>query len=160
VGPVFLFDVGVIVFVVSSTSGELDGLFSLGKVSEEVVVEELGAVVRIEAKQGEGQGSFDIFDLFQDVSFSFPPDGPLFGPAGGDIDAVQGIDEGASEGFSAMGDGIGFEEAGAGLVPLVGLDGDVFSEERSWFGGATASFLILETDGTEESIDGCWGDAV
>ena len=28
-----------------------------------------------------------------------------------------------------MGDGIGFEEAGAGLVPLVGLDRDVFSKD-------------------------------
>jgi len=32
-GPVLLFDVGVIVFVVGSASGELDGLFSLDKVS-------------------------------------------------------------------------------------------------------------------------------
>ncbi len=53
-GPVFLFDVGIIVFVVSSASGGEDGLFSLGKVSQEVMIEELGAVVRIEAEQGEG----------------------------------------------------------------------------------------------------------
>jgi hypothetical protein len=57
-----------------------------------------------------------------------------------------------------MGDGIGFEEAGVGLIPLVGLDGDMFSEKSPWLGGGTASFLVLETDGTEESIDGCWGD--
>jgi hypothetical protein len=59
-----------------------------------------------------------------------------------------------------MGDGIGFKEAGAGLVPLVGLDGDIFSEEGSWFGRGTASFLVLGTDGTEESIDGSCRDAV
>ena len=147
-GPVFLFDMGVIVFVVSTASGELDGLFSLGKVSQEVVIEKLGAVVRIEAKQGERQGSFDIFDLFQDVTFSFTPDGPLFGPTGGDINTVKGISEHAGEGLSAMGDGIGFEETGAGLVPLVGLDGNVISEESPWFSGGTASFLIPETHGT------------
>jgi hypothetical protein len=160
VGPVFLFDVGVIVFVVGSASGELDGLFSLGKVSQEVVIEEFGSVVTIETEQWEGQGSFDIFDLFQDVGFSLTPEGALFGPAGGDIHAVEGVGEGAREGFSAMGDGISFEEAGVGLVPLVGLDGDAFSEESSWLGGGTASFLILDTDGTEESIDGCCRDAV
>jgi hypothetical protein len=159
-GPVFLFDMGVIVFVVSTASGELDGLFSLGKVSQEVVIEKLGAVVRIEAKQGERQGSFDIFDLFQDVSFSFTPDGSLFGPAGGDIDAVQGVGEHAREGLSAMGDGIGFEEAGTGLVPLVGLDGDVISQQRAGFSGGTASFLILDTDGTQEAIDRCCRDAM
>jgi len=97
--------------------------------------------------------------LFQDVGFSFPPDGTLFGPAGGDVDAVQGIGEGAREGFTAMGDGIGFEEAGAGLVPLVGLDGDVFSEEGTGFRGGPASFLILDTDGSQEAIDGCRRDA-
>jgi len=158
-GPVFLFDVGVIVFVVRAASSELDGLFSLDKVSKEVVIEKLGSVVRIEAEQEEGQGSFDIFDLFQDVSFSFTPDGALFGPAGGDIDAVNGIGEGAGEGFTAMGNGIGFEETWAGLVPLVSLDGDVLSEERSGFSGGTASFLILGTDGTQESIDGSCRDA-
>lgn len=160
VGPVFLFDVGVIIFVVSSASGELDGLFSLGKMSEEVMIEKLGSVVTIEAKQGERQGSFDIFDLLQDVTFSFSPDGSLFSPAGGDIDAVNGIGEHAREGLSAMGDGIGFEEAGAGLVPLVGLDGDVFSKEGFWLGGGAASFLILGPDGAEESVNGCCRDAV
>jgi len=160
VGPVLLFDMGVIVFVVSTASGELDGLFSLDKVSQEVVIEKLGSVVRIEAEQWEGQGSFDIFDLFQDVSFSFTPDGTLFGPAGGDIDTVKGISEHAREGLSAMGDGVGFEEAGPGLVPLVGLDGDVISEQSTGFSGGTASFLILDTDGMQESIDSCCRDAV
>ena len=124
------------------------------------MVEELGAVVGIEAKQWEGQGSFDIFDLFQDVTFSLTPDGTLFGPSGGDIDAVQGIGEGAREGLPAMGDGIGFEESGVRLVPLVGLDGDMLSEEGPGFSSATASFLILDTDGTQESIDSSCGDAM
>jgi hypothetical protein len=159
-GPVFLFYVSVIIFVIGSASGEADGLFSLGKMSEEVVIEELGSVVAIEAKQGERQGCFNIFDLLQDITFSFSPDGSLFGPAGGDVDAVNRIGEGAAEGFSTMGDGIGLKEAGSGLVPLVGLDGDVSSEKGSWLGGATASFLVLDTDGTEEPIDGCWRDAV
>ena len=158
--PVFLFDMSVIVFVVGTASGEVDGLFSLDKVSQEVVVEKLGAVVRIEAEQGKGQGSFDIFDLFQDIRFSFPPDGPLFGPSGGDIDAVQGIGEGAREGLPTMGDGVGFEESRVRLVPLVGLDGDMLSEEGPGFSSATASFLILDTDGTQESIDSSCGDAM
>jgi hypothetical protein len=58
-----------------------------------------------------------------------------------------------------MGDGIGFEEAWVGLVPLVGLDGDVFSEKGSWFGSGTVSFLVLGTDGAQDSIDGCCRDA-
>lgn len=53
-GPVFLFDVGVVVFVVGAGAGKLDGMFSLGEVTEEVVVEEFGAVVAVEAEEGEG----------------------------------------------------------------------------------------------------------
>jgi len=83
----------------------------------------------------------------------------LFGPAGGDIDAVDGIGEGAREGFSTMGDSIGFEKAGVGLIPLVGLDGDMFSEKGSWFGSGAASFLVLGTEGAQDSIDGCCRDA-
>ena len=37
-GPVFLFDVGVIVFVVSSAAGKFYGYFSLGEMAEQVVV--------------------------------------------------------------------------------------------------------------------------
>ena len=53
-GPVFLFDVGVVVFVVGAGAGELDGLFSLGEVTEEVVVEEFRAVVAVKAEEGKG----------------------------------------------------------------------------------------------------------
>ena len=40
-GPVFLFYVGVIVFVIGSAASESYGVCSLGKVSEEVMVEKL-----------------------------------------------------------------------------------------------------------------------
>ena len=48
--PVFLFDVGVVVFVIGSASGELDGLFSFGKVPLKVMVEELASIIAIEAE--------------------------------------------------------------------------------------------------------------
>jgi len=48
-GPVFLFDVSVVLFVVGAAAGELDGFGSLGEVAEEVVVKEFGAVIAVEA---------------------------------------------------------------------------------------------------------------
>ena len=54
-GPVFLFYVGVIVFVIGTASGELDGAVSVAKMSQQVVVEELGAVIAIEAEERKGQ---------------------------------------------------------------------------------------------------------
>ena len=52
-GPVFLFDMSVIIFVVGSGASKLDGRFSLREMFEEVIVEELTAVIAIEAEQGE-----------------------------------------------------------------------------------------------------------
>lgn len=89
---------------------------------------------------------------------AFSPDGSLFGPGGGDIDEVEGIGEGAGEGVAAVGDGVGFEEAGVGLVPLVGLDGDLFAEEGTGFGGGVASFFVVDAGGGEDAVDGGWGD--
>jgi len=144
VGPVFLFDVGVVIFVIGPAAGELDRFFSLFKVAIEVVVEEFGSVVAVEAEEGEGQRSFDVLDLLEYGSFSFPPDGSLFGPAGGDVHAVDGVGEHTGEGIAAMGYGVGFEEAGVGFIPLVGLDGDLVAEEGSGFGGGAASFFVLD----------------
>ena len=53
-----------------------------------------------------------------------------------------------------MGDGIGFEETGARFVPLVRFDRDVFSDEGSRFGGGSASFLIFDSSGKKESVNG------
>ena len=71
----------------------------------------------------------------------------MFGPGGGDIDGIEGISEHAGEGLAAVGDGVGFEKAGAGFIPLVGLDGDLVSEEGAGFGGGAAPFFILDAAG-------------
>ena len=101
-GPVFLFDVGVIFVVVGAAAGELGGRFFLGEVVVEVVVEEFGSVIGVEAEQGEREGLFNILDLFEDAGFAFAPDGSLFGPAGGDIDNIEGIGKHAGEGVAAV----------------------------------------------------------
>jgi hypothetical protein len=117
-GPVFLFDMGVIVFVVSSASGELDGLFSFGKVSLEVIIEELSAVVAIEPEDRKRESVFDILDLFQDTCFTLSPDSSLFGPTGSDVYEVDGIDIHSGGGITAMGNSIGFEEARGETRPI------------------------------------------
>jgi hypothetical protein len=52
-----------------------------------------------------------------------------------------------------MGDGVSFEETGSGFIPLVGFDGDMFSDEGSRFGGGSASFFIFDPSGKKESVD-------
>jgi len=95
-----------------------------------------------------------VFDLFEDVGFAFSPDGSLFRPGGGNVHAVDGIGEHTREGLAAMGDGVGFEETGARLIPLVGFDRDMFSDQGSRFGGSSPSFFIFDPSRKEEAVDG------
>ena len=142
-GPVFLFHMGVVILVIGSASGELDGAFSLGEMTQQMVIEELRSVIAIESEEAEGQSVLDMVDLFEDAGFSLSPDRSLFAPAGGDIDTVNGVGEHPREGWATVGDAVGFEKTGARFVPLVGLDGDMFFQEGSWFGGGSASFSVL-----------------
>jgi len=59
-----------------------------------------------------------------------------------------------------MGDGIGFEKTGAGLIPLVGLEGDVLSEKGPGFGGSPPSLLVLGSDRGSEPIESSWGNSL
>ena len=78
----------------------------------------------------------------------------MFSPAGGDVGAIEGVSEHAQEGGTAVGDSVGFEEAGARFVPLVGFDGDLVTEEGTWFGGGASSFFVMAADGEKDSVDG------
>ena len=119
-----------------------------------MVIEELASIVAIKAKQGKGQSLFDLFDLFEGIGFPFAPDGPLFSPAGSNVDAVDGIGEHAREGVSAMGDGVGLEKARFGLIPLMGFDRDLSSQEGTGFGCGPTMLSVLASGGAEETVDG------
>ena len=75
-----------------------------------MIVEELASIIAIEAEDGEREGFFDVFDLFQYSCFALSPYGTLFGPAGSDIYEVDGIGVHSESGISAMSNRIGFEE--------------------------------------------------
>src|SRR5512135_3467379 len=144
-GPVFLFHMSVIVLMVRSASSELHGLISLVKVSHQMPIQELRAVIAVKSEQRKRQGVFDILDLPEDVCFAFAPDGSLFGPAGGHIDGVEGIGKLAEETLPTMGDGIGLQESRLGLIPLVGFNGDLFSQEGAGFGGGSSPASVFDS---------------
>jgi hypothetical protein len=56
--------------------------------------------------------------------------------------------------LAAVGDGVGFKEARARFVPLVGFDGDMFSDKGTRFGGGSASFFIFDPSREKEAVDG------
>src|SRR5512136_569947 len=142
-GPVFLFHMSVIVLMIRPASGKLHGLVSLVKVPHQMPIQELRAVIAVKSKQRERQRVFDVLDLPQDVCFAFAPDRSLFCPARGNIDGVDGIGELAQERVPTMGDRIGLQESWLGLIPLVGLNGDLFSQEGARFRGGSSPAPIL-----------------
>lgn len=73
----------------------------------------------------------------------------MFGPAGGVIDAVEGVGEHTGEGFAAMSCGIGFGKTGARLLPLVDLDGDLVSEDIR-FVSIASSFGMVDAGGAKD----------
>ena len=62
-GPVFLFDVCVIILVVRAGASDLDGLFAVLEVADEMPVEEFGAVVAVKAENREREAGFDVLEL-------------------------------------------------------------------------------------------------
>ena len=157
-GPVFLFDMGVVIFAVRAAAGEVDGLGAVEEMTHEVVVEELRSVVAVKAEELEGERLFDVTELFEDIGFAAAPDGALFAPSGGDVDTVDGIGELTSHGLPAVGDGVGFQEPGPGLVPLVSGHGDLVTEQGAWFGGAAPTVAVVNANGFEQPVDGSGRD--
>ena len=91
-----------------------------------------------------------MMDLFQNACFAFSPDRPLFGPPGGDIDAIYGKGKHASHRVSTMGHGVSFQKAWSGFIPLVGFQGDLFLQKSAGFGSGPASFFILAANGFQQ----------
>ncbi len=154
VSPVFLFDMGIVILVVGSASGKLDGAFPVAEVAYQMVIEELCSVVSVEAKDGKGQRFFHVLDLFEDTPFSLPPDSTLLSPPRSDIDEVDGIDIHAGGRFPAVSHRIGLEEARPRFVPLVGSNGDLLSQERTRLCGGSSPRCVLAPDWLQETVHG------
>ena len=61
--PVFLFDVGVVIFFVRAGSRELDRVLTILEVANKVPIEKLGAVVAVKAEDREREAGFDVLKL-------------------------------------------------------------------------------------------------
>ena len=88
--PVLLLDVGVVVLLVGSGPSEGDVL--LLAIGKEVVVDELAAVVRIRAQQGEGEGLADLVDGAHHPLLALAQEGASGYPPGGDVNGAEGVE--------------------------------------------------------------------
>src|ERR1035437_2524317 len=112
-GPVFLLDVSIVILVISPASSKLDWLFSLHEVSQQVIVQEFGAIVTVESFQIKRESLFDVFYLLENISFSFAPYSSLLSPSGSDINAVDGECKHPSHRVAAVSNRIGLQKSGA-----------------------------------------------
>src|SRR5512143_82641 len=152
--PVFLLHMSIIVLMIGSASSKLYGLLSLMKVLHQVPIQKLRAVIAVKPEQREWQRVFNILDLLEDLGFTFAPDCSLFSPAGPNIHGVDRIGKLAQKSLPAMGDGIGLQEPWFLLIPLVGLNRDLFSQESARFSRASPPALIFHSARFEKSIQG------
>ena len=157
VGPVLLFDMGVVIFFVGSGSSKLDGLRSILEVSDEMPLEELGTVVAVKAEDIKGQRSLDGNNLLQDATLSFTPDSALLSPSGGDISDIETEDKLSRHRVATVSDGIGLQEARSCLIPLIGFDRDMLLEQLTWLGGGESLALNTQSLLDKQPIDGARG---
>ena len=105
-------------------------------VAKQVVVDEFGAVVRVDSLEREGQGAADIVQGVDDAHLAFTHDGAGFAPSGVDVGEVQRIDEFARGVRAGVGDEVDLAGAGFVHIPMVGLDGNVVFQKSARFGAA------------------------
>jgi hypothetical protein len=134
---VLLFDETVIILLVGSGAGEGDVAGSLGPESEQVGIEELTAVVRMDLADGEGQM---VEDMAEGITHDQPgatQDSTTLTPAGSDVDHLEGMDIVTRGGRITEMDQVHLEVVRLGSIPGDTPHGDTLGE-RSRSGGALA----------------------
>jgi hypothetical protein len=100
-GVVFLFDVTAIVLAERTASGEGD--FGVFAEAEEVAVDELRAIIGVEAEHGKGEFTLDVMECLQDPHQGFSAKSARFGPSCGNIGGIQGLEKVAVTGAAVVG---------------------------------------------------------
>ncbi len=151
VRPVLLLDVGVVILLVRAPARELD-LLGL-TVPIEMVVDELGAVVRVDPPEAEGEDLSNLLQGRLDAGFAATEDGAGFHPGRVDVGHVQRMGELAIGPVAGVGHQVELGEAGGGHVPVVGLQRDVVLEEGPGLGPAIAARRELPLGRREAPVD-------
>ena len=90
-GEIFLFDMGIVIFLVRPATGELDTL--LIAESLEMVVDKLRTIIRIHAQQFERQSLFNVLHGAEHPDLAFPHHRTAFHPGGVDVGDVERVQE-------------------------------------------------------------------
>ncbi|WIY81382.1 hypothetical protein QQ658_07420 [Propionimicrobium sp. PCR01-08-3] len=89
-----------------------------GAPAQQVVVDEFGAVIGVDAGDVERESEVELVQSGGHDAFAFGSDSDGFGPAGGDVGGVQAVMELAVVVAAFVADQVDLDEAGDGVVPL------------------------------------------
>ena len=140
---VFLFDVGVVVFFVRAGAGELYFAMrgSTPAKAPEMVVDELGPVVGIDAFQVKGQARLDGACAVDNGFFGFAKNSLFFVPSGMNVHRIEGVKKVTGGAGARVGDEVDFQEPGPMNVPEVCANGDHVFEQGARLGCAIETFF-------------------
>jgi len=155
-GPVFLLDMGVVVFFVGPAAGEVD--LAIRTVFFDMVVDELAAVVDVQPSEGKGEPQAHLFQSVHDASLSFPQNGPAFGPGGDDVGQVESVEELALAAASAVRDQVHLDPAGLVDIGKLSPQRNLVPQQCSGFGPAIEPPFHGRLLIPEPAIDGAGAD--
>ncbi len=118
-GPVLLLAMRVVVFLVRTSSRELDRLPCAPSLP--MPVDEFRSVVRVPAQKAEGQHPCDLLQGLLHSGLPLPQQGPRLRPGGLHVGDVQRIAELSFARIPGMRDPIDFREAGRRYLPTIRL---------------------------------------
>lgn len=139
----------------SELNAGLPSAQALGQIAPEVVIEELAAVVAIEAQEPKRQGPFHVLRGRQHPCGALVPDRPAFRPAAENVGIRKAPDEVASQAGSAVRHAVGFQISWLSQIPRAGPNGDLRLKQTPRLGPAAAPPGILGSRSTQEPIQGC-----
>ena len=153
-GPVLLLDVGVVILAIGPAAGKgYLAPWPAGEVLIKRPVEELAAVVGVEAFQSKRCLVLDVPQVVQDGAGAFVPNRAQLGPAAVKVGKREGIDEIAGRGVATMRDGVGFDMTWRGGIRRTAAGGNAMAQEGARFGGRQASAWITHAHRPQQPVD-------
>ena len=154
---VLLLDEAVVIFVIGPAAGKGDLL--IHTVAVELVVDELGAIIGVQAKQWKGELRADVLEGLEDMDLGLIFQRSHLHPGRGDIGEVERLTVLTKTGSPIVRDQVGLAEARACVVPVGECsDRDMMFQEGPGTGGRAGLQACLRPGLGQESVNGCRAD--
>src|SRR5437879_1817719 len=151
--PILLLHVRVVILLVGPATGKVNARMKLETEIEQMIVDKLLSIVRVDASETERQGVFDLKHALDDPPLAFAQDRDPFGPCFTDIGRVERVNEWTRSRVAAMSHQVDFQKPRLFDVPVVSADGNLAFEQCARPRGAVDSLLQLALLVLEPVVD-------